>query len=101
MGMGVDIKEVTVISYIICPSCGVEVEIIDLGELPLIPPRKRLYCPSCGVDLGVDGHYARLEKLTSQFIDCPSCGIRLELTVSSFPHKNVEQYCPACGAVAC
>ena len=99
MGMGVAIKEVTVVSFITCPSCGVEVKIIDLGE-PVFG-RKALVCPSCGADLGVMGHFAELEKLTSTFIDCPSCGIRLELTVSSFPHHNVEQYCPACGAPAC
>jgi len=99
MGMGVDIKEVTVVSYITCPSCEIEVKVIDLGEA--VWGRKRLFCPSCGADLGVDGHHTLLEKLTSQSIDCPGCGIRLELTVSSFPHKNMEQYCPACGVAAC
>lgn len=99
MGMGVDVKEATVVSYITCPSCGAEVKIVDLTEA--WPGRKRLSCPSCGGDLGVYGHTALAEELTSTPVTCPSCGAALTLTVSSFAHRNVEQYCPKCGAAAC
>ena len=105
MGQGVVINENPYVQTVTCPNCGslliVLVEIPPF-DFPFMEPTKSLqYCKVCGADLGIEGYgHGILDQTTPQAINCPSCGAALVLYVSPTAERNVDQYCPVCGAVA-
>jgi len=102
MGQGVNIVESPGVVRVTCPGCG---SILDcLIERPTLPPPfpHALHCPVCTADLGMEGYSVQVyEQMTTQTVKCPGCGRFLELTISSIPEHNVEQYCPVCQTAAC
>ena len=100
MGLGVEINESPGVVRVTCPGCGSILDALVETEAPIMA--HRLHCPVCGADLGMEGYGVQIyEQMTKQTVTCPGCGRFLELTVSSIPDHNVEQYCPVCSTAAC
>jgi len=65
-----------------------------------------LSCPHCGLALeeaGIKGSEEIVdvpEVITPVIVTCSKCSSKLELSVSSFANKNIQQYCPVCGEPA-
>ncbi len=65
-----------------------------------------LTCPHCGLSLGIEGIKGseeiieEPEVITPHIVICQGCGSRLELSISSIANKNIQQFCPVCGAPA-
>jgi len=107
MGQGVMIMENPYVETVTCPNCGslliVATELTPFVEdLPWIELTKSpQYCKVCGADLGIEGYgHGILDQTTPQAINCPSCEAALILYVSPTAERNVDQFCPVCGAVA-
>ena len=106
MGQGVVITENPYIQAVTCPNCGsmlnVLVELFEEFDWPWIEPTKSLqYCKVCGADLGIEGYgHAVIDKTSPNTIACPNCGAALVLYTSPTAGRNVDQFCPVCGALA-
>jgi len=107
MGQGVTIAEYPYVQTVTCPNCGSLLQVMiewPEGITPppwVIPTKSEQFCKVCGADLGIEGYgHAVIDETTPQQINCPNCGAALVLYVSPTAERNVDQFCPVCGAVA-